>query len=255
MKKYFWIAIIVLISSAAKDATPWYYELRVYRLADAADEKRVSVFLEKSLVPALHRQGVKSVGVFTPVKDDTINKLMIYVLIPYQTIKDFDKVNAAIQKDPHYLAAGSDYLNASHTDPPYLRMESSLMRAFKFMPAPALPNLKGNKTDRVYELRSYEGATERLYLSKVHMFNEGNEIKLFTKLNFNAIFYAEVLSGSRMPNLVYMTSFENRADRDAHWKTFVADPEWKVMSALPQYQNTVSKLNMYLLNPTSYSDF
>jgi hypothetical protein len=33
------------------------------------------------------------------------------------------------------------------------------------------------------------------------------------------VFYAEVLSGLRMPNLMYMTSFENKEDRDAHWKT------------------------------------
>ena len=54
------------------------------------------------------------------------------------------------------------------------------------------------------------------------MFNEGGEIDLFNKLNFNAVFYGEVLSGSSMPNLMYMTSFENKADRDAHWKSFGA---------------------------------
>ena len=30
-----------------------------------------------------------------------------------------------------------------------------------------------------------------------------------------------------MPNLMYMTSFENKAARDEHWKTFGSDPEWK----------------------------
>ena len=87
------------------------------------------------------------------------------------------------------------------------------------------------------------------------MFNEGGEIKLFSRLNFNAVFYGEVLSGGSMPNLMYMTSFENKADRDAHWKSFGEAPEWKAMVVLPQYQNTVSKNTQFLLNPTSYSDF
>ncbi len=255
IKKLAILICVTLISAAAKDVSPWFYELRVYRLADAADEGRVETFLKDALLPALHKNGIKSVGVFKPIKEDTINAKRIYVLIPFKSLNEFEKVNDAIQKDAQYQNAGRDYLDASHTDPPYVRIESSLMRAFKFMPAPALPNLKGSKTERVYELRSYEGATEKLYQSKVHMFNEGNEIKLFTKLNFNAIFYAEVLTGNRMPNLVYMTSFENKADRDEHWKVFVADPDWKTMSSLPQYQNTVSKADIFLLNPTAYSDF
>ena len=38
------------------------------------------------------------------------------------------------------------------------------------------------------------------------------------------MFYASVLAGARMPNLMYMTTFENQAERDAHWKTFGDDP-------------------------------
>jgi hypothetical protein len=87
------------------------------------------------------------------------------------------------------------------------------------------------------------------------MFNQGGEIALFKRLNFNAVFYAEVLSGCRMPNLMYMTSFENRSDRDAHWKTFGDDPEWKKLAALPYYQKNVSKNEVMLLHPTEYSDF
>lgn len=255
MKKIFIICLVLLVSVAAKEPSTWFYEIRVYRLADAADEARMDAYLEKALVPALHRNGIKKVGVFKPIKADTIYNKRIYVLIPYKSLNEFEKSTTALQKDAQYLADGSDYINATHTDPPYTRIETTLLKAFKFMPEPAVPNLKGTKQDRIYELRSYEGATDKLYQSKVHMFNEGGEIKLFTRLNFNAVFYGEVLSGSNMPNLMYMTSFENKADRDAHWKSFGEAPEWKAMVVLPQYQNTVSKNTQFLLNPTSYSDF
>ncbi len=255
MKNILFLGLILLVSVAAKDPASSYYEIRVYRLADSADETRMDNYLQKALLPALHRMGIKNVGVFKPIKEDTIYNKRMYVLIPYKSLTEFEKTSASLLKDAQYLTDGSDYVNSSHADPPYTRMETIVLKSFKYMPSPAVPNLKAPKEERVYELRSYEGATEKLYQSKVHMFNEGGEIALFTRLNFNAVFYGEVLSGSSMPNLMYMTSFENKADRDAHWKSFSAAPEWKAIVDLPQYKNTVSKNTQFLLNPTSYSDF
>lgn len=122
-------------------------------------------------------------------------------------------------------------------------------------PAMTIPDFRSEKKDRVYELRSYESATEKLHQNKVHMFNEGGEISLFERLGFNAIFYGEVVSGSRMPNLMYMTSFENRKERDAHWQAFRVDAEWKILSAKPEYQNNVSRNEQILTRPAEYSDF
>ena len=118
-----------------------------------------------------------------------------------------------------------------------------------------LPTFQTAKSEHVYELRSYESATEALYKNKLHMFNEGGEIALFNKLDFNAVFYGDVISGSRMPNLMYMTCFENMAARDAHWKTFVEDPEWKRISSLPKYQHNVSRADIILMHATAYADF
>ena len=78
---------------------------------------------------------------------------------------------------------------------------------------------------------------------------------LFKNLNFNAIFYAEVMAGSHMPNLMYMTSFENKADSDAHWKSFVDSPVWKKLSAMPEYQHNVSHIDIMFLQPLEFSDF
>jgi hypothetical protein len=36
----------------------------------------------------------------------------------------------------------------------------------------------------------------------------GGEVPLFVRLGFNAVFYGEVIVGSHMPNLMYMTTFE-----------------------------------------------
>jgi len=91
-------------------------------------------------------------------------------------------------------------------------------------------------------------------MNKIQMFNAGDEVGLFRRLGFNAVFYAEVISGPRMPNLMYMTTFENKASRDEHWNAFREDAQWKILSKEEQYQHNVSKIDIYFLHPTSYSD-
>ena len=87
------------------------------------------------------------------------------------------------------------------------------------------------------------------------MFNAGGEIKLFERLGFNAVFYGEVISGAKMPNLMYMTTFADQQSRDAHWKSFVDSPEWKGLIAMEKYKNNISHIDITFLYPTDYSDY
>jgi thioesterase domain-containing protein len=87
------------------------------------------------------------------------------------------------------------------------------------------------------------------------MFNVGDEINLFKRLGFNAVFYGEVIAGSHMPNLMYMTTFNNKEDRDKHWDAFGKDAYWKELVAKPEYQHNVSHADIIFLRPVEYSDF
>jgi hypothetical protein len=81
-------------------------------------------------------------------------------------------------------------------------------------------------------------------------------VALFKRLDFQAVFYSDVLSGERMPNLIYMVAFANAAAREEHWKAFGSSPEWKKISVDPAYRNNVSvnHIDSWLLKRTSYSD-
>lgn len=238
--------------SAAPDQK--FYELRIYTFKTTEQLQRTEAYLEKALLPALHRQGNLKVGVFRPVETDTAFGKKLYLLITHKTLAAFDKCESRLAKDKTYLELGKDYLDAAYTQAPYQRIQTILLKAFAGMPEAAKPDLKAPVSDRVYELRSYESYTEKIYRNKVEMFNGGDEIGLFKRLGFNAVFYGEVLSGSKMPNLMYLTTFENQASRDAHWKAFVADAQWKALLAMPEYKNNVSKIEIFFLRPTTYSD-
>ncbi|MES2006357.1 MAG: NIPSNAP family protein [Bacteroidota bacterium] len=231
-----------------------YYEIKVYRLASNDQVKRVGDFLQTAYLPALHRAGISKVGVFHLIGNDTATDKRIYVFIPLKSIEQVSSLEDLLLKDPQLQTDGDAYWNAAYNAPAYQRIENIVLKAFPLMPSFSVPNLSGNKTDRVYELRSYEGGSERLYRQKVKMFNDGGEIALFKRLNFNAVFYAEVIAGSKMPNLMYMTSFNNKADRDEHWKKFGEDPEWNKLKLMPEYLNTVSKNEQLFLHPAEFSE-
>ena len=231
------------------------YQLTVYHFTNTAQETVLNNYLKNALLPALHRYGYKNIGVFSLIANDTAVVKTMYVYVPVKDLEDHLAIASKLTKDSKYQKEGATYINALYTDAAYTRMEVILLKAFSSAPQMKLPKLTAAKNERVYELRSYESATEKIFANKVYMFNEGGEIDLFKRLNFNAVFYAEVIAGSHMPNLMYMTSFENKTDRDAHWKNFVDSPEWKKLSTLPQYQNNVSHIDIMLLQPMEYSDF
>lgn len=254
LKSVVFFFALLITGFVSKAADGYYYELKIYHCKTPEQQARTEKYLQDAYLPALHKAGIKHVGVFMPIEKDTAQSL-VYVLIPYSSWNQIAATDKKVWQDAEYLQNGKDYINASYDQPAYARIETVLMHAFEKMPEPALPNLTAPKSERVYELRSYEGSSEQYHINKVQMFNAGGEVSLFKRLNFNAVFYADVLAGCHMPNLMYMTTFNNREDREKHWKQFGSDPEWKALSGKPEYQHNVSKHDIMFLRPASYSDF
>jgi len=237
----------------ANAAAQQYYELKVYHIKTQVQQDKLDKYLKDAYLPALHRKGLGNVGVFRTLEQDTDKR--VYVLIAYKNLDQVEKTDQALMNDQQYRDAGKDYLDAAYNEQPYTRVETIVLKAFPKWPIATVPQLTANKADRIYELRSYESPTEKLNINKVKMFNDGGETVLFDRLKFNAVFYAEVLAGSHMPNLMYMTTFNSKEDRDKHWDTFSNDPEWKTLVAKPEYQHNVSKADIIFLHPADYSDF
>lgn len=245
-------AIVCSVANAQTNGT--YYLLKVYHYKTQQQEDRLNAYFKNAYVPALHKAGIKTVGVFKTLETDTVPK-RFYVLEPYSSLKEIDAVKQKVGASKAYQDAAADYVDAAYNDAPYTRMETIVLGAFPKAPFPEVPQLTAEKSQRVYELRSYESPTEKLNINKVQMFNLGDEVGLFKRLGFNAVFYAEVLYGSHQPNLMYMTTFNSRADRDKHWDAFNNDAYWKKLVTEKQYQNNVSHADIIFLHPTTYSDF
>ena len=239
---------LVAMLGASAQSKREYYELRVYTLPSADNQKAVENYFQTAAIPALNRMGIKKVGVFAEMEPSDTAKL--YVLIPFQSLQQFEQVNERLAKDAAYQKAAAPYLNAVHTNPAYVRIKSSLLHAFEDIPQLEAPEAK----PRVLELRTYESHSEAAGKKKIQMFNNGGgEIAIFRRVGLTPVFFGETIIGNKRPNLTYMLTFDDMEEQQRNWKAFVDDPEWKRVSALPEYANTVSNITKVFLVPVPFS--
>ena len=240
-------------SSLAVGANPSreYFEFRQYRLHTGSKKNLVGNFLRDVGIPALNRIGVGPVGVFTAMYGPSSPTL--YVMLVHKSLDSVVDSSERLLADDKFRKDGADFVNASLSDTAYVRMESSLMVAFKDMPQLSVPQQKLENKSRIFELRTYESHSIKASKKKIEMFNEGREIAIFKKTGLAPVFFGETIVGPQMPNLTYMLVFDNLTHRDAMWDVFRVDPEWKKISSDPQYRDTVSNITDIILRPTRYS--
>jgi hypothetical protein len=243
------IAPIAGVSSLAAtdsgDGKQQYLEFRQYYLNVGSKKNMVGDFLKNVGIPAMNRIGIGPVGVFNAVYGP--NSPTLYVLMVHKSLETV--VNSASMLLADDQCRKTDFIDAPLSEPAYVRMESSLMMAFKGLPQLRVPE----KKSRIFELRTYESHSIKAAKKKIEMFNEGGEIKVFLKTGLQPVFFGETLIGPKMPNLTYMLVFDDMTDRDAKWKVFGDDPEWKKLSGNPEYKDTVSNVTDIILRPTAYS--
>lgn len=249
-------ALSVILTTASLNAqNRAFFQLKIYTFDNVEQENTTDAYLKNAFLPAMKKLNINQVGVFKPHLNEKDSLRKIYVLIPFSSLTEFQNAEDALLKDETFLTAGESYIQANFDDAPYRRIESILLRTFEGMPNMKTPAFDSPRADRVYELRSYESATEALYRNKVEMFNDGGELELFHQLGFNPVFFGEVISGNRTPNLMYLTTFENQASRNAHWKTFGESGKWNELKAMPKYQNNMYHADILFLYPTEYSAY
>ena len=229
-----------------------YYELRLYHVQSGRQQKVTDAYLREALVPALNRQGISPVGVFSVAVGPA--SPTFYVLMPAASLETLAAAEARLGQDSDYWKAGGPFLTAPADQASFLRIESSLMVAFEGWPKLKLPTATTERKARMFELRTYESPSDQDHRRKVEMFQSG-EFGVFEKAGFSQVFYGDVLVGSRLPCLTYMLGFTDLTDRTTKWNAFREAPEWKELSSSPRYafESIVSNISNIILSPTSYS--
>ena len=239
------------LGTIAQSAPREYIELRRYHLLPGTRQRDFSAFVGDAAIPAMNRAGVARVGAFTVVYGENAPSLLL--VLAHQTLDSVVTLRDRLARDAVYARAGAAILDAPMSEPAFVRVESTLLRAIEAMPAVEPAVVAGTPTpSRIVELRTYESHSDRAALNKLQMFNAG-EVPIFRRTGLTPVFFGETLVGSSMPSLTYMLAFPDMAARDRAWSAFGNDPAWKTLSADPQYRENVSAISDLILRPTAYS--
>ncbi|UCF35840.1 MAG: NIPSNAP family protein [Acidobacteriota bacterium] len=222
-----------------------YYELRTYELRNDLDVGATRTLFKENLLPVLKAQADGPIGCFNIVSGQDSPALV--VLIPYS---DLSKVQANTD-----LAASSAHQERwkafESVDLPYIRMRSSVMKAFAGHPKIEVP--EGIDGGHLFELRCYEAKNGVKSAAKIDMFNQ-EEIKIFRDCGMKLVFFGEGLFGDRLPHLTYMVAFKDMADRTQAWAKFGANPDWNRIKNDPRWLDTVSVIHASFLSSTDFSE-
>ena len=226
------------IASAAGAAAPGaaetsavkqeFYQLRTYTLRNGPQLTLIQGYFERALIPALNRLGVERVGTFK--LDIGPEMPTYYVLIPSSSVELLISLDSRLGNDPEYVKAAGGFRDAPASAPAFVRSERTLLSAFTGWPRLIGPKpVEGKLPSRIFQLRTYESASQVAHTRKIQMFNQA-EIRLFQRAGLIPVFFADTVIGTRMPCLTYMLTFADLAELKAHWTQFSADPEWKELS-------------------------
>ncbi len=224
------------------------FELRYYRMRNGAQIQRTSDFFSKYYIPAAQRAGIGPLGFFNALIAEESPFLL--ALSSYSGISAMETAMEKMAADKEFQKGFSEY----NSEPGYIRMESSLLRAFDSIPAIEIPPGDAKRQPRIFELRTYESPNVKASKTKIKMFDDA-EIKIFRRCGMLPVFFGETLIGRNLPNLTYMLAYDDLAARDRVWKMFGADPEWQKLRSTPGLTDPeiVSNISNAILRPLPFS--
>ncbi len=236
------------MAAQAPAGTREFYQLRKYELRTGPQTAMAQKYFSDALIPALNRMGMLQVGTFAlSIGPDTPT---YYVLIPSNSPEALLTLNMKLAADATFTKAAAEFWGAPASAPAFQREEVTMMAAFNGYPKLTAP--KPGK--RIFQLRTYESPSFAAHLKKVEMFETG-EIAIFQKNGLTPVFFAHNLTGTRLPSLTYMLTFQDTAELNAHWSNFGSDPDWKQLSHKPGYTDPeiVSNISNLYLSPLQSS--
>jgi len=115
-------------------------------------------------------------------------------------------------------------------------------------------SVKPAREDRFFEMRTYTASPGKI--QALHARFRDHTCKLFEKHGMTNVGYWQPVTGENAENtLVYLLAFPSKEARDASWKAFQADEEWKKAKADSEKDGVplAAKVVSVFMHPTDYS--
>jgi hypothetical protein len=230
-----------LAASAAKGKV---YIVQNYLLKNGTQLARWHRFMEQSAVPELKTlQAIYLEAVIAPHMPQAMT------IMEFESLDQWRSVQRSLASSASYQQGFLEWETGA--EPPYESYSERLLAATDFNPG---LSSHGNGSARVFEYRMYHSPAYR----QLQALNErfaGPEIAIFHRTGVKPILYTNALSGDALPNLTYLTPFENLNAREKAGAAFTTDPEWLKLRAesVEKYGQISSVMHISLWKPAAYS--
>ena len=227
------------------------FEIRKFAVRGSEKQKRQIDYTNEVMIPGLKKFGIGPLGFM--IEDPQLNKLEdtelrnMYYFIPYRSMDECMGLRARFAQETDLIAKWHEMRQGSSSkNPGFESMERTLLRFFASIPRFEVPT---QAADRVFELRLYRSFDAERNTAKIKMFEEGGEIEIFRKCGINPVFFGNTTFGSFMPNITYMTGYDNPAAQTKAWDQFKTHPDWLKLKDDPAYADTATDIKRIILRP------
>jgi hypothetical protein len=225
-----------------------YFLIENYYLRNSTQLPRINEFMGQGFLPAAARLH-HGPSIFLEALI-AAHMPQFVVVLGLTSLDELTSLRARLREDGAYQKAFAAWENGP--EPPYEHFSQTLLKASDYCPPVESPSYQGR--GRVFELRTYHSPTWN-QLAALHARFAGPEIRIFHRCGIHPILYSETVIGPDMPNLTYLTPFENLAAREKAWAAFGADAEWlKVRKeSIDAHGQISSVIRITLCKATPYS--
>ena len=223
------------------------FVVRNYLLKNGSQPARLHKFMQNGVVPEL--QGVTNIP---PIFLDALvapHMPQVMTIFGFESMEQWQTFEAKAAASSLYQTSLSE--SERGDEAPFEEYSEKLLAPTAFCP---LLEASGAQPTRTFEFRIYHSPTRRQLAALNDRF-AGPEIQIFHRCGIFPILYTNGLSGESLPNLTYLTPFENLAAREKAWAAFGADPEWvKVRAESIEKNGQISAvMHISLWKATAYS--
>lgn len=175
----------------------------------------------------------------------------VALILGFESMEQMWKLRGQLNEDEELQRAFEAWQEGP--EPPFERQHNTLLEATAYSPEIVVPETPPEKP-RIFELRVYHSPTWR-QLRALHERFAGPEVQIFARVGVYPVFYSATIFGANMPNLTYLTPFDDLAAREKAWSAFAADPEWVKArkESIDKHGQIVSVLEISLYRATPYS--
>jgi hypothetical protein len=226
-----------------------YYTVESYLLKNGTQLGRIHEYFGKHRIPALQRNHGGPLMVLEAIIAPHLPQVSF--ITGFNSLEDMSSVTAKVAADKEMMKRYSEWEEGS--EPPFESQSVVLLEATPYSPE-LLPDKESRKSQRIFELRQYHSPT--VSQSKaLHQRFAGAEIKIFNRVGIHPVLYTSTMIGPNMPDLTYLTPFDNLEAREKAWAAFQADAEWiKVRrESIEQHGQISSVMQVSLWKAAQYS--